>query len=420
MKKVSPKKHGIFHYIYHVIHVISVMYGSLLLFLSALGILIFFHDPSFRVTQLVAMIVSVIDSIALLVPVHKTQDTKHLARMYYSLTATSMLTAGLLIYPVYVITFIILLAKLMITSLRLFAILRIRGEIKMIRTFFLRGTLLLIVIIILSTQGMRWLVQTYGRKIPSPDKVIEAPAPPQKPNTPLPDLGFPIPGKPTRIWKTATPPYITIIDTQLAGTGGQHGTLYMHDGSSLIKLTQVMAVEFADGRYSVGNFGTPVISPDRKYLFIEEQGYEGGLTHAFMMANGKALDRNAYPSAPGVMHWSEGGKCILGELYEYGDRQALQLGIENGNGYTMYPYDQSVITAMGMEDLSVYWMRGDSCRTLLTFTSGITVNPKGLGEDLDEEIIFDMEKGPVRRNRWIPLFDFQSSQKSTAVTQIYP
>lgn len=421
MKKQKEQaiKRG-FRFFYLLIHIPGVALGVFLFLFSVIGLILFPREASFRINQLVAMIVSLIDSIVLFIPVHKTTDTKKLTFLYYLLTAIIMLNAGLLMYPLYVITFVLLFGKLFTVMLRLFSLLKLAGKTKTIFALQAKGVILLAVVALISFQGMAFLRNAYGRKIPPRNTPLITPAPTPNPKTSLPDLGFVIPGKPTRIWKTVSPPHITIIDTLIAGTGGMHGTLFIHDGTSLMKLAQVTAIEFANGKYSMGSFGIPVISPDYKYLFIEEQGYEGGRTHAFALRNGRPLDRSAYPNAPGVMHWSEGGKCILGEQYEYGDRQALQLGVENGNGYTMYPYDKSVITAMGIEDLSVFWIKGDACQALLTFTSGLTVNPKGFGEDLDEEILFDMTNGPVRRNRWKALFNFESSQKPIKPIQIYP
>lgn len=421
MKKQKEQviKRG-FRLFYLLIHIPSVALGIFLLLFSAIGLALFPREQSFRINQLVAMIVSLIDSIVLFIPVHKTTDVKRLTVMYYVFTAIVMLNAGLLMYPLYVITFVLLFGKLLTVMLRLFALLKLAGKTKAIFALQVKGLIILTMVALTSFQGMTMLRSAYGRKIPPRKAASVTPAPTPNPNTPLPKLGFTIPGKPTRIWKTATPPYIYVIDTLVPGIGGSYSTLYIHNGETLIRAAQVIGIEFKNGEYSIGNFGNPVISPDRKYLFIEEQGYEGGLTHAFALQSGKPLERTAYPNAPGVMHWSVGGKCILGELYEYGDRQALQLGVENGNGYDMYPYDQSVITAMGMEDLSVMWVKGDACQALLTFTSGITVNPKGLGEDMDEEILFDMTNGPVRRNRWKALFNFESSQKPVTPVQIYP
>ncbi len=407
--------------IYRLVHVICVIYGMPTLLISLVGVIIFFHDPSFRINQFAGMIVSVIAGITLLIPVHKIKDEKRLKKIYYLLTVTTVLTGGLLAYPIYAITFVLLLIKFFLTSLRLFAILKMQGQAGVIRTLLFKNAILLVILSLLVTQGMEWLVKAYGRKILPPDDTASSSVQTMTDTSiPVLKLGFEIPGTPSRIWKTGSNPPITIIDTLLPGKGGNYSTLFIHNDQKLIKLAQVSSVEFNDGTYSTGKFGTPVISPDRKYLFIVENGYEGGFTHAFSIQDGKPLSRGSYPSSSGTMHWSDGGKCILGELYEYGDRQALQLGVENGNGYTMYPYEQSVAVAMGIEDLSISWLKEPRCTALLTFTAGIMITPKVAGEYTDQEIIFDMEHGPVKRNRWKPLYNFESSQKPTALLQIYP
>lgn len=407
--------------IYRLAHLLSVIYGALTLFVSLFGIVIFFYDNSFRINQLMSMIIGTIASISLLIPIYKTNDEKRLTKICYLITATTALTTGLLTYPIYVISFALLLVKLFIVSLRLFTMLKSKKNRVKIRKVILINLVLLITFTLLSTQGMRWLVQTYGKKIIKQDVANNITLERKiDPTALLPDLGFTIPGKPIEIWEITSAPQITLINTLLPGKGGEYSTLFIHDGNTLTKLTQVNGIEFSEGNYSIGEFGTPTISPDQKYLFIPENGYEGGRIHAFNIQTSKPLAVNSYPSSSGVMHWSPGGKCIMAEMYEYGDRQVLQLGAENGNGYVMYPYEKSVTVAMGISNLSIFWLAEPKCAALLTFTAGMMIHPKEIGENIDQEIIFNMEEGPVKRSRWQPLPDFEISADPAPILQIYP
>lgn len=418
MKKRSniPQKSAIFTPLYRSIHVICSLYGGVLLFLSGFGLVLFWYENSLRVNQISGILVSLIGSVILLLPVHKTTDTKKLTGYFFALTFAVMLLTGLLTYPTYIITMALLFLKLFITMLRLFSLLKLSGDAKRIRPLVTRGILLSLLVLFASTQGIGYLHHAYGRKIAP--RVTPTPTPVLQEARSLPSLGIPLPGKPTRIWQLDDE--IFILETTLWENGGNYPTLFIIRDKLLTRIAQTTGIRLNEGTVTIGNFGNPVVSPDKKYLFIEEQGYEGGRTHAINIANVTPLETQNYPSMPGTMHWSPDGACILGELYEYGDKQTLQLGVENGNGYTMYPYDRSVNIAMGLENLLVLWKKETPCTAFLTFTAGLMLHPKGTGENMDEEILFDMTHGPVKRNRWQPLFDLQSAKKSAFLRLIYP
>lgn len=414
----SPKKRTIIPLLYRSIHVICSLYGGVLLFFSGFGLVLFWHEKTMRINQLAGLLVSLIGSVILFLPVHKTADTKKLTGYFYALTIAVMLLTGLLTYPTYLITMTLLFLKLFITMLRLFGLLTLSGEAMRIRPLLIRGVVLSLFVLVASIQGIGYLQHAYGRKIPSRIMPTPTPKPLQQPARAMPDLGVPIPGKPTRIWQLDDK--TSLLETTLWEHGGNFPTLFIIRNNAITRVAQATGIQFNDGIHTIGNFGNPVVSPDNKYVFIEEQGYEGGRTHAINLITASPLEPQNYPSMPGIMHWSPDGRCIVGELYEYGDTQALQLGVENGNGYTMYPYEQSVSTAMGLENTLVLWKKGSPCTAFLTFTAGLMIYPKGAGENMDEEILFDMKHGPVKRNRWQPLFDLQSSKKSALLRQIYP
>lgn len=148
-------------------------------------------------------------------------------------------------------------------------------------------------------------------------------------------------------WIDAQEKELLLVTSDTGLVEGAHG-LYIFKDSKINKLHQSNSVKFENGEQSDGKLYNPWIntseknsvkenppenrkaelhrtffkSPDGRYLFGYERGYEGGLAFAIDLQTMKSVNPN--PTAINH-HWSSSGKCAIGYTYHYGDRQSIEM-----------------------------------------------------------------------------------------------
>lgn len=180
-------------------------------------------------------------------------------------------------------------------------------------------------------------------------------------------------------WVDKNRPYVFLVTSDTGTLKGAQG-LYVYDGKQVIKIYQARNIEFADGKTSPGRIYIPwfspsmrqnefeeelkkvkirmndvfFLSPDGRYLFGYESGYEGGSGFTIDLHTMKKtlLQLDVF----GRLRWSPDKKCAVNFAYEYGDQARLQLVLYQKGTLISKTIDQYFVSSSLID---AYW--GEAC-----------------------------------------------------------
>jgi len=139
-------------------------------------------------------------------------------------------------------------------------------------------------------------------------------------------------------WVLESKPYIFLVTSDTGTIQGAQG-LYVYDGEKTKKVYQARTITFGSGEKSAGRLYAPWIgeniqtkkeqmhhvfsfSPEFRYLFGYESGYEGGIGFTIDLETIAPKELSLTPT--GNMHWSPDVSCAINYGYAYGDSQFIE------------------------------------------------------------------------------------------------
>lgn len=181
------------------------------------------------------------------------------------------------------------------------------------------------------------------------------------------------------VWVDKTRPYVFLVTSDTGTLDGAQG-LYIYDGTKSQKVYQANSVEFAKGKKIPGrlyvSWFEPIVtlsdyyfelgkkrerihnvfslSPDGRYLFGYESGYEGGVGFIIDTMSMKKVEN---PLNLSHLYWSPDKTCAINFAYEYGDTQHVELVYYDGDELATKIYYSPSFYSTGL--LDVFW--GDTC-----------------------------------------------------------
>ena len=182
-------------------------------------------------------------------------------------------------------------------------------------------------------------------------------------------------------WVDETRSYVLIVTSDTGTLNGAQG-LYIYDGTRTKKVYQSSSIEFANGVKSSGRLYTPwidinakknqmnnvfTISPDGRYLFGYESGYEGGRGFVIDLPNMEKVKSEINVSS-GLL-WSPSKECAINYGYNYGDEQYLQLVYYKDGNLAVKTFDKHFFVS---EFGDVYWK--GNCDGIVSVKSEYDIN----------------------------------------------
>lgn len=181
-------------------------------------------------------------------------------------------------------------------------------------------------------------------------------------------------------WVDTAQPHVYLVTSDTGAITGAQG-LYIYDGKNTKKVFQSRNVEFANGQKSggvlyttwvtPGSDGTEEtyrdnlrskkellhkqfdISPNGKYFFGYESGYEGGAGFTIDLTRMEQVPLNF--SAPNALLWSDDGTCGVTYTSEYGDQQHFERVFLDGDTIRAEALEPSF---WGSYYVGTYWSTG--------------------------------------------------------------
>jgi len=202
-------------------------------------------------------------------------------------------------------------------------------------------------------------------------------------------------------WVDETRPYVFLITSDTGTLKGAHG-LYIYNGNEIKKVYQSRTIEFSAGEKSAtslysswvypdgykNHFESWIdnkrremdsrffnISPDGRYLFGYESGYEGG--SGFVIDLPTLTKNDLDFDGSNNLYWSPDKTCAVNYVYGYG-YHGLELAYYQGSDLRVVNYTKSF---MPDEFTGVYWI--DNCIAVVAVKSDIGTTYYKLDKDSD-------------------------------------
>lgn len=223
------------------------------------------------------------------------------------------------------------------------------------------------------------------------------------------------------VWIDETRSFVFLITSDTGVLRGAHG-LYIYNGKETKKVYQSRTIEFADSEKNAAHLYTPWlnlnsykndfdtklnlkkesmdngvfnISPDGRYLFSYESGYEGGAGFVIDLPSLTKIDLGFDGS--NNLFWSPNKECAISYVYGYG-YHGLQLVYYEGDDLKVKNYDKNF---MPDEFTGVYWM--NNCASVVSVKSDSVTNYYKLDKDSENPVkvnnpnISKFKKGEIFR-----------------------
>lgn len=209
-------------------------------------------------------------------------------------------------------------------------------------------------------------------------------------------------------WIDETRPFVFLVTSDTGDLNGAHG-LYIYNEEETKKVYQSRTIEFESGIKSPANL-YPIwvypdklkkdyenyikskseemdkrffnISPDGRYLFGYERGYEGGVGFVIDLPTLTKIDLDFDGSDN--LFWSPDRKCAVNYVYGYG-YHGLEMAYYQDSDLKIKSYKKSF---MPDEFAGVYWL--DNCTSVVAVESDSDTNYfkyYKLTKDIDEPIL---------------------------------
>ena len=164
----------------------------------------------------------------------------------------------------------------------------------------------------------------------------------------------------------------TLIEVKEKKSDGEYPSIYVFDAKELKHIVTAKAITFESGEKSIASFGNVTLSPDSRFLFIEEKGFEGGQTYTYDLKNQTLLTENLLDIS-GTPRWSPNAACVIEEAHFYGDEQRISMYTQTDHGFSKTP--STIQTALGIEDMQVKWVSEKPCTAIVEVSAELYYAP---------------------------------------------